>query len=113
MHGPAPQSPMQSWSFTGDNIGNILTVRCNVRLRPTQTVRSCSPDVSSEVSFDRSWLNAVLGTVTLLGYYPANYDYIVTVYAPGFALVAPSQANTDPPGLTYMLVNPIGKETGA
>lgn len=70
------------------------------------------PDVSSEVSFDRSWLDAVLGTVTLLGYYPANYDYTVTMYAPGFALVAPSQANTDPPGLTYMLIDPSGKEAG-
>ena len=70
------------------------------------------PDISSEVEFHRTWLEAVLGTVTLIGYYTATYDYTVTVYAPGVALVAPWPATSEPPGLVYMLTNPPGKEIG-
>jgi hypothetical protein len=68
------------------------------------------PDISSEVEFHRTWLEAVLGTVTLIGYYTATYDYTITVYAPGFALVAPWQATSNPPGLTYMLSNRPGRK---
>lgn len=70
------------------------------------------PDISSDVTFDRTWLEAVLGTITLIGYYTATYDYTITVYAPGVALVAPWQATSDPPGLTYTLTDPPGKEVG-
>jgi hypothetical protein len=71
------------------------------------------PDVSADVSFDRDWFSNVLGTVTFYGYYVARYEYTISVYAPGFALVDPLHANFDPPALAYTLTDPPGREVGS
>jgi hypothetical protein len=68
------------------------------------------PDVSREVSFDRTWAEAIIGTITAVGYYTATYDYTLTVYAPGYALVDPRHATSRPPGLAYALAVPSGRE---
>jgi hypothetical protein len=68
------------------------------------------PDVSGEATFVRSWLGAVVGTATMAGYYTASYDYTITVYAPGSALVAPRRTMASPPDLAYWLTDPPGHE---
>jgi hypothetical protein len=70
------------------------------------------PDVSSDVSFDRSWIEGLLGAVTPVGSYGASYDYTLTVYAPGVALIDPWHPNVNPPGLAYTLVDPPAHEVG-